>query len=67
MNICPKCNSAKTKKVSVVDDKWKIGAHRCLNCGYQGDWMEFKYKPEEEGSVVLYNRKEHEPEPKQIS
>jgi len=63
MNLCPKCSSAKTKKVSVIDDKWKMGAHRCLSCSYQGYWMEFKFQKEEEGAVLLYNRKEHESEP----
>lgn len=38
---CPKCGSENTKKVSVIDDNWKMGVQRCNDCYYQGYWGEF--------------------------
>lgn len=38
---CPKCLSADTKKVSVRDPAWKVGAQRCQQCAHQDNWGEF--------------------------
>lgn len=42
---CLECKSTDTKKVSVRDPGWKIGAQRCNQCGHQDDWGEFCEPP----------------------
>lgn len=38
---CPKCNSHNTKRPSVMSKRWRLGTQICLDCDYQGDWIDF--------------------------
>jgi transposase-like protein len=38
---CPKCNSQNTKRPSVISERWRLGTQICLDCDYQGDWIDF--------------------------
>jgi hypothetical protein len=46
---CPKCNSHNTKRPSVISVRWRLGTEVCLDCDYQGDWIDFSegISPEE--------------------
>lgn len=38
---CPKCNSHNTKRPNVGNARWRLGTEICLDCDYQGDWIDF--------------------------
>ncbi len=38
---CPECGSVNTKKPSVLEQNYKIGIQRCLDCGHEADWLTF--------------------------
>lgn len=42
---CPKCSSKNTGKVVEEDSEWKVGLHRCLDCGHRADWGLFCTPP----------------------
>ena len=38
---CPECGSSNVSKVSILDEKWQIGAERCQDCQHQAHWLAF--------------------------
>lgn len=42
---CPKCQSTNTKKVTILSPQWRVGAEKCLKCGFIGHWAQFLKEP----------------------
>ena len=50
---CPKCGSNNTKRVAIYDLKWNPGDERCMDCDYQGYFLEFLKTVNSRKNVII--------------